>query len=38
MLKYSTKDLVEQLAIQEGVVLKVYKDSLGIETIDIGRN
>ena len=38
MLKYSTKDLVEQLAIHEGVVLKVYKDSLGIETIGIGRN
>ena len=38
MLKYDREDLIKQLAHHEGVVLKVYKDSLGIDTIGIGRN
>jgi len=38
MYKYNKEDLVKQIAKHEGVVLKVYKDSLGIDTIGIGRN
>ena len=38
MFKYNREDLIKQLARHEGVVLKVYKDSLGIDTIGIGRN
>jgi len=38
MFKYDREDLIKQLAHHEGVVLKVYKDSLGIDTIGIGRN
>ena len=38
MLKYSREDLIIQLAKHEGVALKVYKDSLGIDTVGIGRN
>lgn len=30
--------LIDELARDEGLRLKVYKDSLGIETIGIGRN
>ena len=30
--------LIEQLSLHEGVKQKVYKDSLGIETIGVGRN
>ena len=38
MFKYDKDELVKQIAHHEGVVLKVYKDSLGIDTIGIGRN
>ena len=38
MLKYNKQDLVHQLVQHEGLVLKVYQDSLGIDTIGIGRN
>ena len=38
MLHYSREDLITQLAKHEGVVLEVYKDSLGFDTIGIGRN
>ena len=38
MFKYDREDLIKQIAHHEGVVLKVYKDSLGIDTIGIGRN
>ena len=31
-------ELIKQIAHHEGIVLKVYKDSLGIDTIGIGRN
>lgn len=37
-MKYNTIELVEELKRSEGVVLTVYKDSLGIDTIGIGRN
>tara|TARA_R110000850_G_scaffold211434_1_gene337267 strand:- start:62 stop:547 length:486 start_codon:yes stop_codon:yes gene_type:complete len=30
--------LIKQLTIHEGIILNVYKDSLGIDTIGIGRN
>ena len=36
--KYSREDLTAQLAYLEGMVLHVYQDSLGIDTIGIGRN
>ena len=36
--KYSREDLTAQLAYHEGMVLHVYQDSLGIDTIGIGRN
>lgn len=38
MFKYDRDELIKQIAHHEGVVLKVYKDSLGIDTIGIGRN
>jgi len=38
MFKYDKNELIKQIAHHEGVVLKVYKDSLGIDTIGIGRN
>ena len=38
MFKYDKEDLIKQIAHHEGVVLTVYKDSLGIDTIGIGRN
>jgi|TARA_R100000306_G_C4375695_1_gene141856 lysozyme len=38
MFKYNREDLIKQIARHEGIVLKVYKDSLGIDTIGIGRN
>jgi lysozyme len=35
----SYRDIVKaQLRVDEGVRLKVYRDSLGIETIGVGRN
>ena len=37
-MKYDKERLVDQLIKHEGMELKVYKDSLGIETIGIGRN
>ena len=38
MLRYKREDLIKQLAIHEGIELSVYKDSLGIDTVGIGRN
>jgi len=37
-MNYDKERLVDQLIRHEGMELKVYKDSLGIETIGIGRN
>ena len=37
-MKYNREALVDQLIKHEGLELKVYKDSVGIETIGIGRN
>jgi lysozyme len=37
-MKYNREELIEQLVDHEGLELNVYKDSLGIETIGIGRN
>jgi lysozyme len=37
-MNYNKERLVDQLIRHEGMELKVYKDSLGIETIGIGRN
>jgi len=37
-MKYNKTKLVEKLIEHEGMVLQVYKDSLGIDTIGIGRN
>jgi len=37
-MKYNREQLIEQLVDHEGLELNVYKDSLGIETIGIGRN
>ena len=37
-MKYDRTKLIEKLIQHEGLVLQVYKDSLGIETIGIGRN
>lgn len=37
-MDYNKEALVDQLIRHEGLELKVYKDSLGIETIGIGRN
>ena len=38
MLSFNEDRLVEQLVRHEGIRLKVYKDSLGIDTIGVGRN
>ena len=38
MYKYDREQLIKMIAKHEGVVLHVYKDSLGIDTIGIGRN
>ena len=35
---YNKEKLIDQLIKHEGMVLQVYKDSLGIDTISIGRN
>tara|TARA_R100000664_G_scaffold34230_1_gene55393 strand:+ start:6370 stop:6867 length:498 start_codon:yes stop_codon:yes gene_type:complete len=35
---YNKEKLIDQLIKHEGMVLQVYKDSLGIDTIGIGRN
>jgi len=37
-MKYDRDTLVEKIAQHEGLVLEPYKDSLGINTIGIGRN
>jgi lysozyme len=37
-MKYNRQDLIEKLIISEGLRLQVYKDTLGIDTIGIGRN
>jgi|TARA_R110000787_G_scaffold59322_1_gene134491 lysozyme len=37
-MKYDKQKFVDKLIAHEGLVLKVYKDSLGIDTIGIGRN
>ena len=37
-MKYDREKLVEKLIQHEGLVLQVYQDSLGIDTIGIGRN
>ena len=37
-MNYNKERLIDQLIKHEGLELKVYKDSLGIETIGIGRN
>ena len=37
-MNYDKEKLVDQLIRHEGMELKVYKDSLGIETIGVGRN
>lgn len=37
-MKYSRQNLIDKLIEHEGMVLTVYKDSLGIDTIGIGRN
>ena len=37
-MKYDKIKLIEKLIAHEGLRLEVYKDSLGIDTIGIGRN
>ena len=37
-MKYNREDLVQKLITHEGLRLQVYKDTLGIDTIGIGRN
>jgi lysozyme len=37
-MKYDRQHFIEKLIKHEGLVLQVYKDSLGIDTIGIGRN
>jgi len=37
-MKYDRQDLIEKLIVAEGLRLQVYKDTLGIDTIGIGRN
>jgi lysozyme len=37
-MKYSRHDFIKKLITHEGLRLEVYKDSLGIDTIGIGRN
>ena len=37
-MKYNRQDLIEKLIVAEGLRLQVYKDTLGIDTIGIGRN
>jgi lysozyme len=37
-MKYSRENFINKLIEHEGMVLHVYKDSLGIDTIGIGRN
>ena len=37
-MKYNTSHFLDKLIEHEGMILTVYEDSLGIETIGIGRN
>ena len=37
-MKYRTEHFLDKLIHHEGMVLTVYQDSLGIDTIGIGRN
>ena len=37
-MKYDRQDLIQKLIAAEGLRLQVYKDTLGIATIGIGRN
>ena len=37
-MKYDKSKLIEKLIVHEGLRLQVYKDTLGIDTIGIGRN
>ena len=37
-MKYDRQDLIKKLIAAEGLRLQVYKDTLGIDTIGIGRN
>ena len=37
-MKYNITELLDQLVEHEGLELMPYEDSLGIETIGIGRN
>ena len=37
-MKYDADELVKMIAIHEGIVLNVYQDHLGIDTVGIGRN
>ena len=37
-MKYDRQDLIEKLIVAEGLRLQVYKETLKIDTIGIGRN
>ena len=37
-MKYNRDELVKMVALHEGIVLNVYQDHLGINTVGIGRN
>ena len=37
-MKYNTSHFLDKLITHEGMVLTVYQDTLGIDTIGIGRN
>lgn len=37
-MKYNREHFIQKLIEHEGLVLEVYQDSLGIDTIGIGRN
>ena len=37
-MKYNRQDLIDKLVVSEGLRLQVYKDTLGIDTVGIGRN
>ena len=37
-MKYNREDFVNKLIAHEGLRLQVYQDTLGIDTIGIGRN
>ena len=37
-MKYDINTFINKVRVHEGLVLTVYKDTLGIDTIGIGRN